>query len=156
MEKLLAHETGELHRAFSVFVFDDNDRLLLQQRASHKYHGADLWTNTCCSHPQWDEDVTLSAKERLTYEMGMDCDLKFSHAFIYQTPVENNLIEYEYDYVFVGYSNLEPVINLNEVQNFKWMSIKDILMDIDVHPNSYTYWFKVALPLVIKDLKKEC
>lgn len=154
MEKLLAHQQGRLHRAFSVFVFDHSGRLLLQQRADHKYHGAGLWTNTCCSHPQMGDDVARSALERLTYEMGMRCELNFSHSFIYQTPVENGLIENEYDYVYVGYSNEEPVINPREVQGFKWMSVDELLMDIRKNPDIYTYWFKVALPLVIADFKK--
>ncbi|MGO1242933.1 MAG: isopentenyl-diphosphate Delta-isomerase [Sphingobacterium sp.] len=154
MEKLLAHQQGQLHRAFSVFVFDNRGRLLLQQRADHKYHGAGLWTNTCCSHPQWGEDVALSALERLKYEMGMCCELKFSHSFIYQTPVENGLIENEYDYVYVGDANEDPVINPMEVQDFKWMPIDELLLDIRKKPDIYTYWFKVALPLVIADLKE--
>jgi len=104
MEKLTAHKQGQLHRAFSVFIFNDKGELLLQQRASHKYHGAGLWTNTCCSHPQSGEDVGSSAQERLNYEMGLKCDLKFVDSFIYNEQVENNLIEHELNYVFIGYS----------------------------------------------------
>lgn len=153
MEKLEAHKQGHLHRAFSVFIFNDKGKLLLQQRANHKYHGAGLWTNTCCSHPQWDEDVLLSAAERLAYEMGLKCDLEFSHSFIYKIEVENNLIENEYDYVCIGYSDEEPKINKDEVQDYKWMDLNDILADISQNPENYTYWFKVALPMVMHNLK---
>lgn len=155
VEKLEAHEQGKLHRAFSVFIFNDKGELLLQQRANHKYHGAGLWTNTCCSHPQLKEDVRQSAAERLAYEMGLKCDLEYSHSFIYKTKVENDLIEHEYDYVFVGYSNDEPNINKEEVQGYKWMNLNAILEDIHLNPDIYTYWFKVALPEVIYGMKKK-
>lgn len=152
MGKLEAHKQGHLHRAFSVFIFNDKGELLLQQRANHKYHGAGLWTNTCCSHPQWNEDVRLSAAERLIVEMGMECDLSPSHSFIYKAKVENNLIENEYDYVYIGYSNEEPKINKDEVQDYKWMSLNEVLDDINQNPKKYTSWFKIALPIVMHNL----
>src|SRR5690606_34953380 len=98
-----------------VFIFNDQNQLLLQQRADNKYHGAGLWANTCCSHPQWEEDVASSARERLQYEMGLDCDLEFVYSFIYKEQVENNLIEHELDHIFVGYTNNDPTINEEEV-----------------------------------------
>lgn len=152
MDKLVAHEQGHLHRAFSVFVFNDKGELLLQQRADHKYHGGGLWANTCCSHPQWGEDVKASAQQRLQEEMGMTCMFRFSHTFIYHTPVENNLIEHELDHVFVGFSNEQPVINPTEVKDFKWMTLDTVLSDMMIHSDRYTYWFKMALPQVISRL----
>lgn len=146
MEKLVAHEQGCLHRAFSVFIFNDKGELLLQQRANHKYHGAGLWTNTCCSHPQWGEDVGLSAEERLNYEMGLECNLKSVYSFIYNERVENNLTEHELDYVFVGYSAQSPILNKDEVQDSKWMNADEILSDIKNNPSHYTVWFKHAFP----------
>lgn len=154
MEKLLAHEQGCLHRAFSVFVFNDKGELLLQQRANHKYHGAGLWTNTCCSHPQWKEDVDSSAMERLNYEMGLQCDLNWIYSFIYNEQVENNLIEHELDYVFIGYSNQDPVLNKDEVQDYKWMYIDEILSDIKNNPSHYTVWFKQAFPELLSKINK--
>ncbi len=146
MEKLLAHTQGELHRAFSVFIFNEQGELLLQQRANHKYHGAGLWTNTCCSHPQWDEDICISAQERLQYEMGLNCELQWVYSFIYNEQVENNLIEHELDAVLIGYSNQNPVINQDEVQDYKWMCTDDILADIKDNSSNYTVWFKKAFP----------
>lgn len=146
MEKLLAHQQGELHRAFSVFIFNDKGELLLQQRAANKYHGGGLWTNTCCSHPQLGEDIRMSAIERLHYEMGLKCDLKLVYSFIYKEPVENNLIEHELDYVFVGQTNQNPVLNKDEVQDYKWMNPTEILSDINENPSHYTVWFKQAFP----------
>lgn len=154
MEKLIAHEQGCLHRAFSVFIFNDNGELLLQQRARQKYHGAGLWTNTCCSHPQWGEDVGLSAEERLNYEMGLECKLKLVYSFIYNEQVENNLTEHELDYVFVGYSNQNPVFNQDEVSDYKWMCIDEILSDMKNNPSHYTVWFKQAFPELLSKINR--
>ncbi len=150
MEKLDAHIQGKLHRAFSVFIFNDKGELLLQQRASHKYHGGGLWTNTCCSHPQpEDKDTKSSAVQRLHDEMGLLCDLEWIYSFIYNEAVENNLIEHELDHVFIGYINATPTINTDEVQDFKWMGITEILSDIKDNPTHYTVWFKQAFPELI-------
>lgn len=146
LPKLEAHIKGQLHRAFSVFIFNDKKELLLQQRADSKYHGSSLWTNTCCSHPQMNEDVLESAKKRLEFEMGMMCDLQWQFSFLYKEIVENNLIENELDHVFIGYSNAQPIINSDEVKNYKWLSIKEVLQDIEKSPQNYTVWFKRALP----------
>lgn len=154
MDKLAAHEQGQLHRAFSVFIFNDQNQLLLQQRADHKYHGAGLWANTCCSHPQWEEDVAASARERLNYEMGIDCDLKWVYAFIYKEQVENNLIEHELDHVFIGHSNAQPTIHEEEVRDYKWMHVEDILADMEANPSHYTVWFRQALPTLAAKMKE--
>ncbi len=152
MEKLLAHQQGELHRAFSVFIFNDKGELLLQQRALNKYHGAGLWTNTCCSHPQLGEDVISSAMERLSYEMGLKCNLKLVYSFIYNEPVENDLIEHELDYVFVGRTNQNPVLNKDEAADYKWMNPTEILSDINENPSRYTVWFQLAFPKLLLKL----
>lgn len=152
MDKLAAHVEGRLHRAFSVFIFNSKMELLLQQRAMQKYHGAGLWTNTCCSHPQINEDVKASAEERLNFEMGLDCHLEFLYSFIYRAEVENNLIENELDYVFVGFTDNLPEINLAEAKAYKWMLVNDILDDFVNNPETYTYWFKMALPKVLANL----
>ena len=148
MEKLQAHEEGRLHRAFSVFIFNDKNELLLQQRALSKYHSAGLWTNTCCSHPRPNETIKDAANRRLFEEMGMSCDLKIKTNFIYKTPFDNGLTEHELDYVLVGYTDRQPNINKEEVENFKWLSVLDIKKDIALNPNTYTSWFKIALDSV--------
>lgn len=148
MEKLQAHQQGLLHRAFSVFIFNDKEELLVQQRALSKYHSAGLWTNTCCSHPRPNETIKDAANRRLFEEMGISCDLKIKTNFIYKTSFDNGLTEHEYDYVLVGYTNQNPQINKEEVENFKWMSILDIKNDIISNQNQYTSWFKIALEKV--------
>jgi isopentenyl-diphosphate delta-isomerase len=152
MDKLEAHEKGLLHRAFSVFIFNSRGEILIQQRAANKYHGAHLWTNACCSHPQWGEEVIASAQERLFYEMGINCALEHAFSFIYNSPVENNLIEHEYDHVLIGYTDVGPAPNPSEVQHFYWMKIQP-LKEIMLHyPEKFTAWFKIAYDRVINHI----
>lgn len=148
MEKLQAHQEGLLHRAFSIFIFNDKNELLLQQRAITKYHSAGLWTNTCCSHPRPNETIKDAANRRLFEEMRMSCDLKIKTNFIYKTPFENGLTEHELDYVLIGNTNQNPIINKEEVASYKWLSVSDIKKDIVSNPNHYTSWFKIALDKV--------
>jgi isopentenyl-diphosphate delta-isomerase len=145
MEKLEAHQKGLLHRAFSVFIFNNKGELLLQQRALNKYHSAGLWTNTCCSHPRPNENTLNAANRRLAEEMGMKCELTHKSQFIYKTHFENGLIEHEFDHVFFGNSIKDPVINKEEVENYCWMDLKKIISDIESNPSKYTYWFKIVM-----------
>ncbi len=155
MPKLEAHQKAILHRAFSVFIFNDKNELLLQQRASTKYHSPNLWTNTCCSHQRDGENNIEAGKRRLFEEMGMKCDLSEVFHFIYKAPFDNGLTEHELDHVLVGYSNENPLINTEEVANFKWMSINSIKNDIFDNPLKYTEWFKIIFKEYIKYLNLE-
>lgn len=148
MGKLEVHQKGLLHRAFSVFIFNDKGEMLLQRRALSKYHSAGLWTNTCCSHPQPNEDTLAAANRRLNEEMGMKAELSHKASFIYKTPFDNSLTEHEFDHVFIGYSNSDPVINPEEVASFKWMSLESIRSEIKTNPENFTSWFKIALEKV--------
>jgi len=148
MEKLEAHEKGLLHRAFSVFVFNDKQELLLQRRALHKYHSAGLWTNTCCSHPRPNETIKDAANRRLFEEMGMSCDLNIKTSFVYKADFDNGLTEHEFDYILFGTSEQAPIINEEEVSEYKWQTIEDIKKDIASNPHDYTAWFRIALEKV--------
>ncbi|MFN4082402.1 MAG: isopentenyl-diphosphate Delta-isomerase [Bacteroidia bacterium] len=145
MEKMEAHQKGLLHRAFSVFIFNKNNQLLLQQRSLNKYHSAGLWTNTCCSHPRENETILQAANRRLKEEMGIECQLSIKHKFIYCTPFENGLTEHELDYIVTGISSVEPKLNTNEVSNYKWVGLDYLLEDVNNNPNNYTSWFKIIL-----------
>jgi isopentenyl-diphosphate delta-isomerase len=143
MDKMAAHEQALLHRAFSVFVLNDKNEVMLQQRASHKYHSPLLWTNTCCSHQRAGESNIQAGKRRLEEEMGFKTELKELFHFIYKAPFDNGLTEHELDHVMIGYYNQEPNINKEEVESWKWMKIEDIKKDMQVHPEIYTVWFKI-------------
>ena len=143
MPKLEAHEKAVLHRAFSVFVFNDKNELMLQQRAQSKYHSPGLWTNTCCSHQRDGESNIEAGKRRLDEEMGFVVDLQESISFIYKAPFDNGLTEHEFDHVLLGKYNNEPVINMDEVASWKWMPLEEVKKDIFLQPELYTEWFKV-------------
>ena len=143
MGKMEAHEKGLLHRAFSVFIFNSKQEVLLQQRAACKYHSPNLWTNTCCSHPREGESNLQAGERRLQEEMGMRVSLKEVFSFIYKAPFDNGLTEHEYDHVLVGYSDLQPRINPEEVASWKWLSLEAIKEDILQAPEQYTAWFKI-------------
>ena len=143
MEKIEAHEKALLHRAFSVFVFNDNKELMLQQRALYKYHSPGLWTNTCCSHQRMGEDSLSAGVRRLREEMGFETQLEFKGSFIYKAPFDNGLTEHELDHILVGHYNGTPQINPEEVASWRWISMDDLKTDIDTHPELYTVWFKI-------------
>jgi isopentenyl-diphosphate delta-isomerase len=143
MNKLEAHEKAVLHRAFSVFILNDNNELMLQQRAQHKYHSPLLWTNTCCSHQRENETNIQAGTRRLREEMGFETELKEMFHFIYKAPFDNGLTEHELDHVMIGYYNKMPYINKDEVESWKWMKIEDVKNDMITNPNLYTVWFKI-------------
>ena len=143
MPKLDAHKKGILHRAFSVFVLNNNNEIMLQKRAYNKYHSGGLWTNTCCSHQREGENSIEAGKRRLLEEMGFETELKIITSFIYKVEFENGLTEHELDYLLIGKFLKSPVINKQEVADWKWMGIELIADDIKLNPNNYTSWFKI-------------
>ena len=143
MPKLEAHEKALLHRAFSVFILNSKNEIMLQQRAHQKYHSPLLWTNTCCSHQREGETNIEAGSRRLFEEMGFKAELKELFHFIYKAPFDNGLTEHELDHVMIGYYNDDPAINLEEVEDWKWMKIEDIKADIEQKPEIYTVWFKI-------------
>lgn len=143
MPKLEAHEKALLHRAFSVFVLNDKNEIMLQQRAANKYHSPLLWTNTCCSHQRENETNLEAGKRRLFEEMGFETPLTELFSFIYKAPFDNGLTEHEYDHVMIGNYKNEPIINKEEVESWKWMGIDAIKLEMIEKPEIYTEWFKI-------------
>ncbi|MEO5590218.1 MAG: isopentenyl-diphosphate Delta-isomerase [Gemmatimonadaceae bacterium] len=144
--KMEAHLNGALHRAFSIFIMDSDGRMLLQRRASGKYHTPGLWSNTCCGHPRPGEDVAVAARRRLGEEMGFQCALVRRYGFVYTAELENGLGEHEYDHVFVGTFEGVPQPDELEVSDWKWDSPAAIASAMDLRPADYTPWFRIALP----------
>ena len=155
MSKLEAHQKAVLHRAFSVFIFNDKGELMLQQRAKHKYHSPGLWTNTCCSHQREGESNVQAGKRRLQEEMGFTTELSEVTSFIYKAPFDNGLTEHEFDHVLLGYYEDDPEINPDEVASWKWMPLEEVNNDIDNHPDIYTVWFVIIFTKFYNDLKSE-
>lgn len=145
MEKMEAHQKGLLHRAFSVLIFNSKDQVLLQKRASSKYHSGSLWTNTCCSHPRPGETVLYAANRRLMEEMGMTADLTERFHFIYKTDLDNDLVEHELDHVLVGQSDDLPKLNSDEAEDFKYIDLETLKQELNSSPENYTVWFKIIM-----------
>ena len=145
MEKNQAHLEGRLHRAVSVFIFNTKTQLLLQQRAHTKYHSGRLWTNTSCSHPRPGETNHNAATRRLFEEMGIKCELTEAYSFVYKAHLDHNMIEYEFDHVFIGISDAIPVPDPSEVSDWKYINTSDLATEIKEHPEIYTEWFKICI-----------
>ena len=148
------HRTGDLHRAFSVFLYNGR-KLLIQQRADHKYHSPGLWANTCCSHPRKGEKTDDAVKRRLMEEAGIECEAHEIFSFLYKCQFNENLYEHEYDHVYLGKYDGTYEINPDEVKAFRWIDISELQIDIENHPEKYAYWFKLAVPKVIKIIEEK-
>ena len=155
MSKTEAHKKALLHRAISVFIFNSNGEWLLQRRALKKYHSSGLWTNTSCTHPLPNETNIDAANRRLRQEMGMQCSLKEIFSFTYKEALDNELTENEFDHVFIGITNDIPIINDEEVAEFKYIQYRDLTLDIKKNPTHYTVWFKKIIDQVNRLKQKE-
>jgi len=149
MEKMEAHEKGILHRAFSVFIFNSDGEMLLQQRALIKYHSGGLWTNSCCSHPRPEEDILVAASRRLQEEMGFDTSLRKVFDFMYKSSFANGLTEHEFDHVFVGYYDGEVKPDQKEVKGYTYQPMKKVEALLQSQPDMFTAWFHIAFPKVM-------
>ena len=153
-EKLSAHQKNQLHRAFSVFIFQENSReLLLQQRAFHKYHSPGLWTNTCCSHPKLGESLIKAGERRLEEELGFTTSLKDLSWFHYISHFPNGLSENEIDHVLIGTIPAETTIipNPQEVHTYRWITLDALQEELKLHPEQFTPWLAKALEIIKVD-----
>lgn len=144
-EKLSAHKEPKLHRAISILIFNSKKEMLIHKRADSKYHAPGLWTNACCSHPRPNESYKGAAKRRLPEEMGFNCELNEAFKFTYYAEFTNGLAEYEMDQVFFGIFEGEIKPSPNEVSDYKWVKINELMKDIFYEPKKYTAWFKIIL-----------
>lgn len=146
MEKMQAHVEGKMHRAFSVFLFNENKEILLQRRALSKYHSGGLYTNACCSHPRKGESVDAAAHRRLIEELGIDCEVEEVYQFTYHAELDHNMIEHEYDHVLIGEFNGSDIpFNPEEVDRVIWITYTQLKEDMEAHPDKYTRWFRIIM-----------
>lgn len=152
VEKLEAHRKGILHRAFSVFLTDENGRMLLQKRAAGKYHSGGLWSNACCSHPG--ENIIGDAEDRLFEELGVRTTLSKIGTFIYRHRFENGLIEYEYDHILLGSIASTDRLSLDpeEAEQVRFIGLDELQAELEKRPETFSVWFVTAAPKVIKYL----
>ena len=147
VEKMEAHRRGLLHDAISVFIFD-GDQLLLQRRATGKYHCAGQWANACCTHPDWGEDAAASARRRLKEELGVDIALAEVGVTTYRADVGDGLIEHERVRVFRGDAEadtLEFDLHPKEVEAVRWVSLEALRKEALVAPETLTPWLRIYL-----------
>jgi isopentenyl-diphosphate delta-isomerase len=154
MEKMEVHQKALLHRAFSVFLFNSKGEMLLQRRALEKYHSGGLWTNTCCSHPYPDETPAQAATRRMREELGFETSVDPAFSFIYKAALDNELTEYEFDHVLIGEYDGHVFSNKDEVADYCYTSMDELRRNIADHPDNYTEWFKIALPMLEEYLVK--
>ena len=143
--KLKTHEDALLHRAFSIFIFNDKNEMLIQRRAIEKYHCGGLWTNTCCSHQRENEILHEAANRRLKEEMGFSTQLFELFTFHYNVKFENGLTENEIDHVYIGNYDGNIKLNPNEACDYKWINHDELKEWISTHPNDFTPWFLIAI-----------
>lgn len=147
-EKLATHTSAALHRAFSIFIFNSGGKLLLQKRTITKYHSKGLWSNTCCGHPRPGETIEAASRRRLFEEMGFQCEIKKVFSFTYYAPLDNGLFEHEYDHVFIGQFDGNPSPSPDEVEDWKWIHLAALKIEIEKRAGDFTYWFKLSLDAV--------
>lgn len=154
VEKLEAHRIGILHRAFSIFLTDENGNMLIQKRAAGKYHSGGLWTNACCSHPTG--ELLTDANDRLFEELGIRTDLRKIGEFVYRCQFSDGLIEYEYDHVLIGKirSDVKLVVSPDEAEEVRFISLPDLKSELEKSPQMFTVWFATAAPMVLRYLTK--
>lgn len=149
--KLDVHRHGLLHRAFSIFIFDHDERLLLQRRADGKYHFARLWSNTCCGHPRPGELTASAALRRLEEEMGFVTPLGEYAQITYRAPDPvSGLVEHEYLHIFRGVFAGVPRPNPDEVSAWRWMSLSRVGQCLREGPQSFTPWFALLFQKVFQ------
>jgi len=149
MAKVEAHRQGALHRAVSVFIFNDKNEVLLQKRSATKYHSPSKWTNTCCTHPLPDEKPMVAARRRLLEEMSFVVPLTEAFTFVYRADVGGGLTENEFDHVSIGVFNSNPIPNPDEVSDWKWVALDELKQDLNENPDKYTPWFRQCFDRVI-------
>jgi isopentenyl-diphosphate delta-isomerase len=153
-EKIKAHLTGALHRAFSIFIFNASGQLLLQKRSPAKYHSKGLWSNTCCGHPRPGESVQEASRRRLLEEMGFDCEVRESFIFIYRVQLDDGFIEHECDHVLFGVFDSNPTPCRDEVEDWKWVDLARLKLYMQESPENYTYWFKISFNMLAARLNQ--
>ena len=144
LDKAAAHDgDGVLHRAFSLFIFNPEGKLLLQQRAPGKRLWPEFWSNSCCSHPRRGEEMNEAVHRRLEQELGMKASLEYAYKFEYKAPFGDLGTEHELCWVYTGHTDAEPVINTTEIMDWRWIEPSELTDAIAREPASFTPWLKM-------------
>lgn len=142
---------GTLHRAFSLFIFNDHGELLLQQRSKEKPLWPLFWSNSCCSHPRRGESMELATGRRLRQELGMEAELQYVYKFQYQAQFDENGAEHELCWVYLGRCSDAPQANVHEIADWRFISVPDLEQEMAAYPERFTPWFKMEWEKLNKD-----
>lgn len=145
---------GLLHRAFSLFVINDRDEVLLQQRSADKRLWPLYWSNSCCSHPRRGESLELASERRLHEELGLRCSFEFLYKFQYDAPFGDLGSENELCSVFLGRTNDLPNVNKTEIAAWRYLAPDALTAELQTHPHHFTPWFKLEWPQVLARIKR--
>jgi isopentenyl-diphosphate delta-isomerase len=152
-EKIEAHRSPKLHRAFSAFVHHGG-RMLIQLRAAHKYHSGGLWANACCSHPRDGERTEYAVQRRMEEELGIrGASAKELFSFVYMTKFRDDMYEYEYDHVFVADYGGDIAVNREEIQDVDWVELGELASRLRSAPERFASWFLTAAPRVLESIQ---
>ncbi len=149
MDKTNAHRLGRLHRAFSVFIVHEG-KMLIQRRNKNKYHSGGLWANACCSHPRKGETLEEATSRRLREELGISCNIEELFEFVYFSKYSEELFEYEYDHVFLGDYTGSLSFNEEEIEELRWIDFQELEEEMLAKPESFSSWFMIAAPRVMR------
>ena len=158
-DEVLGYETKEkchlgkgiLHRAFSIYIFNNKGELLIQQRSKFKKLWPFYWANSCCSHPRKGEDYLKAGERRLKEELGFTCPLKFLTKFQYQASYKDIGSENELCAILIGHYDREVNPNPEEIANWKWVDVSELKEDFKKNPESYAPWFKIGLGKILEN-----
>ena len=152
LDKAACHDgEGVLHRAFSLFIFNDAGELLLQRRAADKRLWPNFWSNSCCSHPRQGEDMPVAVARRLEQELGLACELEYLYKFEYQAAFPPFGSENELCWVYSGHTNDEPVVNVTEISEWQWIAPQRLTTALSERPDEFTPWFALEWSRLQRD-----
>lgn len=133
---------GVLHRAFSLFLFNDAGELLLQQRAAGKRLWPRYWSNSCCSHPRRGESMRVATERRLDDELNISAELSAVYSFRYQAKFSDLGSENELCHVFLGRIEGSVRPNVSEIEAIRFVTADAISAELQNEPQQFTPWFK--------------
>jgi isopentenyl-diphosphate delta-isomerase len=134
---------GLLHRAFSIFIFNSRGEILLQKRSAQKPLWPNYWSNTCCSHPRAGETMEQAVERRLAEELGIQCPLRFLYKFKYHASFGSVGSEREFCWVYVGYYDGDPSVNVNEIGDWRRIDVSSFDAELAASPEHFTPWLKL-------------
>lgn len=156
LDKAACHDgNGKLHRAFSIFLFNKDQQILLQQRVANKRLWPMFWSNSCCSHPRQNETIEAAVKRRMHEELGVQPTLQYLYKFQYQAKYQDLGSEHELCYVFIGRLEEEPSINTSEINDWKWVKQNTLTSLLEKNPDDFTPWLKLEWQELKTNFAKE-